>query len=358
MTAVPDTAATVPATPVTTDVLGNDTVSTAGAPLDPATVTVPTGPTHGTTTVNADGSIEYTPDAGFSGVDSYRYQVCDSSAPTPVCGTATVTISVVNAVAPVEDVATAAQNSPVTTDVLANDVTSPGGAALDPGSVTVATGPAHGTATAHAGGTITYSPDTDYSGPDSYTYRVCDTSAPTPVCATATVDLTVAANVVTAAPDTETTPPGAPVTTNVLGNDSVGTGGAPLDPASVTVPTGPAHGTTKVNPNGTIEYAPDAGFSGADTYTYRVCDTSTPTPVCDTAAVTVTVVNVVAASNVAVNTPQNTPLTTDVLVNDTVSVGGAPLDPGSVTVESGPSHGTTVERYGFSAALKRCCPAV
>merc|ERR1712065_109194 len=48
----------------------------------------------GSATVNPDGSISYTPNAGFVGSDSLTYQVCDNSTPTPLCDTATVTIVV------------------------------------------------------------------------------------------------------------------------------------------------------------------------------------------------------------------------------------------------------------------------
>ena len=46
----------------------------------------------------------------------------------------------------------------------------------------------------------------------------------------------------------------------------------------------PSNGTVTVNPNGTVIYLPNPGFTGRDTFGYRVC--STPTPVvCDDALV-------------------------------------------------------------------------
>ena len=340
VTAVNDASSTTPGVAVTTDVLANDTVS-AGA-LNPASVTVSTAPGHGTTSVDpATGKITYTPAANFSGVDSYQYTVCDSSSPTPVCGTATVTVTVPNAVTAVNDNAVTPQNTPVITSVLSNDSHAPGGSPLNPASVAVTAAAAHGTTTVNPDGTITYTPAANFSGTDSYSYQVCDSSSPTPACSTATVNVTVPVNVVTANPDSASTTPTAPVTTTVLGNDTVTTNGAPLNPASVVVTSVPAHGTTTVNPDGTIKYTPAAGFSGTDTYTYKVCDTSTPTPVCSSAPVTVSVVNVVTANPDSVTTPQNTAITTTVTANDTISAGGSPLNPASVTVTSGPAHGTT-----------------
>lgn len=53
-------------------------------------------PTHGTLVFNVDGSFTYTPKPGFSGVDSFRYEVCNGT----TCSAATVTITVRNGVSP------------------------------------------------------------------------------------------------------------------------------------------------------------------------------------------------------------------------------------------------------------------
>ena len=260
----------------------NDTTQ-SGQPLALPTVTVDPG--HGTTVVNGGGTITYTPAAGFSGTDSYTYEVCDTSHPTPVCDTAVVTIAVANVWTDHHVAVVTPHNTAATTALAA--VASTTGAPLDPASVTEETAPTHGTLTIdHATGAITYTPETGYAGPDSYTVTVCDTSTPAPECRDLTVPVTVKPNVVTAVDDTATTKAGAAVTTTVRANDTTASG-QPLGVPAVT--TGPAHGTAAVNADGTITYVPAAGFSGTDSYTYRVCDTSHPTPVCDTATVTVQV---------------------------------------------------------------------
>jgi len=43
----------------------------------------------------------------------------------------------------------------------------------------------------NADGSYTYTPNPNYLGPDSFTYQVCDLTLPTPLCATATVGITV-----------------------------------------------------------------------------------------------------------------------------------------------------------------------
>ena len=57
-------------------ILSNDTDSNAGQTL---TAVIVTQPSHGTVTVNPDGSIRYTPSSGLSGEDSYTYRAFDGS---------------------------------------------------------------------------------------------------------------------------------------------------------------------------------------------------------------------------------------------------------------------------------------
>jgi len=74
--AVNDSTTTDPETPVTIRVLVND-IQTDEDSLKLCNDAIVTQPTHGTVLVNADGTITYTPSAGFNGVDSFQYQICD-----------------------------------------------------------------------------------------------------------------------------------------------------------------------------------------------------------------------------------------------------------------------------------------
>jgi fimbrial isopeptide formation D2 family protein len=81
-----DTATTPQGQPVNINVLANDRGN-----LDPSTVKVQTPPTNGTVVVNPDGTITYTPRTGFSGTDTFTYQVCDTGGS---CTTSKVTVTV------------------------------------------------------------------------------------------------------------------------------------------------------------------------------------------------------------------------------------------------------------------------
>ena len=165
--------------------------------------------------------------------------------------------------------------------MLANDSDPDDG--LDPTSVAVLSGPSNGSTSVNPDGSIDYTPDADFFGTDSFTYEVCDLFG---ACDAAQVDITV--NSVndgpTAVDDSDTVDEDSSVTVDVLGNDSDPDDG--LNPASVTVTSGPSNGSTSVNPDGTIDYTPDPDFSGTDSFSYQVCDVA---GACDTATVDITV---------------------------------------------------------------------
>ena len=72
-------------------VLAND----SDADLNPLTATLVTGPSHGSLTLNADGSFNYTPATAFFGVDGFTYQIHDG---TSVGNIATVKLTVVQTI--------------------------------------------------------------------------------------------------------------------------------------------------------------------------------------------------------------------------------------------------------------------
>ncbi|OQW95282.1 MAG: hypothetical protein BWK79_02950, partial [Beggiatoa sp. IS2] len=191
-------------TPVAINVLANDSdpdgLNTAN--LTPS----PTSVNGGTITRNADSTLTYTPPTGFTGTDTFTYQVCDNGTPS-ACSTATVAVTVTVVTPPppppppVEptnaqpelqnDTATTDPNTPVTVAVLTNDRDPDGG--LDRGSVSISVEPKKGTVTVNSNGTITYTPNPDFTGgKDTLIYQVCDMTSP-PACNTAVVTITIPA---------------------------------------------------------------------------------------------------------------------------------------------------------------------
>jgi hypothetical protein len=143
------------------DVLANDTDVDAG----PKKVESKTNGAHGTVAITGGGTgLTYAPDANYCGADSFTYMLNGGS-------TATVSVTVTCVDDPpsaVNDSATVAEDSLANViDVLANDTDVDGGAK----TISTKTNGAHGTVTVNGGGlSLTYTPDANYCGPDSFTY--------------------------------------------------------------------------------------------------------------------------------------------------------------------------------------------
>ncbi|MCC8407961.1 CshA/CshB family fibrillar adhesin-related protein [Mucilaginibacter sp. UR6-1] len=246
-------------TPVTTVVKAND-----GTDATATTVTATNG-TRGTTTVDAQGRVTYTPQAGYAGVDTYTYVLTtgDGIASDPITVTINITPNGVN------DEAITNINTPVTTNVKAND----GPAAT--GATVTSTPGAHGTTTVNTDGNVIYTPVTGYIGKDVYTYTLTRDGIVSPPI---TVNVTVKPVPVS---DTDITPVNTAVTTTVKANDGAsGTG--------TTVTSTPGqHGITSVNAQGQVVYTPVAGYTGIDTYTYTL--TTPDGVVSDPVTVTITI---------------------------------------------------------------------
>lgn len=257
--AADDTASAQTDTPVTIAVLGND----SDIDGDSLTVTGTGTPAHGSVVVNANGTITYTPAAGYNGTDSFTYTVSDGHGGT---SSATVNLSVAapnhDPVA-ANDMATVDEDQSVIVSVLGNDSDSDGNSLTITGTGT----PAHGSVVVNANGTITYTPNANYNGSDSFTYTVSDGHGGT---ATASVGVTV--NTINdnpvAASDSASTAVNTSVQIAVLANDSDVDG----DSLSVTGSAGASHGTVTLGPGNAITYTPDGGFAGGDSFTYTVSD--------------------------------------------------------------------------------------
>lgn len=127
-------------------------------------------------------------------------------------------------------------------------------------------------------GTFTYSPDKGFTGKDTFTYKVCAPATPA-ICDTATVTIYVGPKAVD---DSGTTPKDTPYKGDAATGDKYPKG------SIFEAISKPAHGTVVMNPDGTFTYTPDKGFTGKDTFTYKVCAPWTPKQ-CSTATVTITV---------------------------------------------------------------------
>ncbi|HCT70727.1 MAG TPA: hypothetical protein DF409_06480 [Bacteroidales bacterium] len=159
--------------PVSVPVLENDTDCDNN--IDPSTVTVITNPANGFTMVDPqNGNILYTPNTGFHGTDTFIYRVCDLSG---LCDDATVTIVIEGEDPPapiyliaVADLDTTLVNTPRLITNMFNDIVPEGITA----GIEILTQPSNGYLELHSDMTVTYTPATDFTGMDEFTYILYD----------------------------------------------------------------------------------------------------------------------------------------------------------------------------------------
>ena len=263
-TAVDDIVTTAEDTAVDINVTANDTDPDSGTIL---AVTVVTTPSNGTAVI-ASGStttVTYTPNADYNGQDTFDYTVFDGT--DTDTGTVTVTVTAVNdAPVALDDTATTNEDTAVDVNVVTNDTDTEG----DTLSVTAVTTPSNGTAAIVSGSTttVTYTPNADYNGQDTFDYTVFDgTDTDT---GTVTVTVTAVNDAPTAVDDNAATAEDTAVDIIVVANDI----DAEEDTLSVTSVTTPSNGTAAIVSGNTttVTYTPDTDFNGQDTFDYTVFD--------------------------------------------------------------------------------------
>lgn len=338
-----DVIATNEDTLVSINVAANDTDVDAGDSPDTTTLALGTAPTNGTAVVN-NGLIDYTPDADYAGSDSFTYTIEDSSGAVSNAATVTVSVIGVNDVpVAVADPASVDEDDSVEVDVLANDSDIDG--TLDVTTVAIVNNGANGTAVVNSTtGVITYTPDADFNGSDSFTYQVDDNLGGTSNEATVSVTVNSINDAPVAANDTVTALlEDTPHNINVLGNDSDIDGA--LNVASVEVVSAPTNGATSVNTGtGMVTYTPSENYFGSDSFSYRVMDELGEWS--NTATVTLTIDSVndlPAAGDDSAVTDEDSSVLISLLDNDSDIDGTVDLT--TVVIASAASNGS-VDNHG------------
>ena len=323
-----DSAITTSGTPVSIDVLANDTDPNG----DVLTIASFNQGSNGSVT-QVGNNVVYAPVPGFTGTDTFTYVITDPAGHQSTA-TVTVTVGAVNPNAPValNDTAETTSGTPVTINVLAND-TDPNRDALTIAPAGFNQG-ANGAVT-QVGNNLVYTPVPGFTGTDTFTYIVTD---PAGNQSTGTVTVTVKAPIdPNTAPlvknESATTPSGTAVSVPVLANDTDPNG----DTLSITEYDRDAlHGTVTQDGNNLV-YTPTAGYIGEDRFTYTVSDGNGHTTV-GTVTVQVTptggFVEAAADSYPIVKNSIKTAL--GILVNDTLPAGANV----SISIVANPAHGS------------------
>ncbi len=310
---------------------------------DVLTAGIITGPANGTLALTADGSFLYTPNAGFAGTDTFTYAAADGTD----AATAIVTITVNDVIQPPITNADAfnvgedlALDVSAAWGVLANDF-DPQSMAL---SAELVTPPAHGQLVLDSSGAFRYTPDANFHGNDSFTYRAIN-AAGEMTEGTASIVVETINDAPTSSDDSFSVAAGGVLqtiaATGVQANDS------DIDSSSLTAKLlqGPTHGTLVFAADGSFTYTPAANYAGSDEFIYQLNDGMANSQVAHaTIAITPSVVlenTRPVVHNDHYELPGDVPFTvpaSGILANDTDAENDALI----AQFFGGPQHGTVV----------------
>ena len=344
--ALDDTATTDEDTAVTIDVLDND----SDPDNQPLTITEATVPAEQGSVEIVNGQLVFTPADDFNGEATISYTVSD---PDDNMDTANVVVTVSpvdDAPEALDDTATTDEDTAVTIDVLDND-SDPDNQPL---TITEATVPAEQGSVEIVNGQLVFTPTPDFNGEATISYTVTD-----PDGNTDTANVVVTVNPVDDAPealdDTATTDEDTAVTIDVLDNDS----DPDNQPLTITEATVPAEQGSVEIVNGQLVFTPAPDFNGEATISYTVSDPDGNT---DDALVTVTVKGMSDAPDAeddCAATLEDTPVTIDVLENDsdpdgqplTITEANVPSDQGTVEIVDGKLVFSPAENFNGPATI-------
>ncbi|MBY3750727.1 tandem-95 repeat protein [Vibrio parahaemolyticus] len=247
-----------------------------------------------------NGIATITPTADWNGSETLTFTATDPSGES-VSQTVDFTVTPVADI--VADKATVVEDTPTIIKVLGNDAFEGDDKVV---SLDAENGPKNGTVIVNNDGTVTYTPDDNYVGKDTFTYIV--TSGGVSESTTVEVNVTPVNDAPVAKDDIATTQEDTAVTIDVLPNDS-DVDGDKLSIQSATVPE--AQGKVEIV-EGKLVFTPTENFNGDAEITYTVTDGS----LTDQAKVTVTVNPVDDAPTIKVDAVES--ITEDAVSTDTV----------------------------------------
>jgi len=213
------------------------------------TYTVTNNPTDGTLSGTAP-NLTYTPNTGYFGSDSFKFRVNNG---TNDSAKATVSITINEVTAPVAD----DQSVDTYTDTL-TDITLTG---TDDQEYIIVTTPTHGTLSGTAPD-VKYISESGYTGTDSFTFKVNNGTEDSNI---ATVSINVQAIPLPIADEQSV------VTTEDTDLGIILSGSDSKDRAlTYSIVTHPPHGTLSGTLPNNLTYTPDTGYSGDDSFTFKV----------------------------------------------------------------------------------------
>ncbi|WP_228733021.1 tandem-95 repeat protein [Pseudoalteromonas ostreae] len=300
-------------------------------------------PQFGSVSLNSDGSFSYQHDGSENHGDSFTFQVSDSAGALSAVQTVTLTVApVADAPVAMDDSATTAEDTPVNFSLVANDSDAEDDLVVASAAIVL---PASKGTVSITNGIATYTPNSNVTGTDTFTYTVKDAALNTSTAATVTVTITPVNDLpevqaISLSVDEDT----ASAVTNVrsLASDVEDT----IPTGSINLVRAPSSGQVVFDQAaGTLVYTPDANVTGQDSFTYTITDSEGGVSLPGTVTVNIGAVNdrpVVADDAVA--TDEDTATTLAILANDS-DVEDSGFNAANVSLEN---QGTGAGMYDFA----------
>ena len=264
-----------------------------------------------------NGKLVYSPDPGFTGTDIFTFKLNDGAASSEP---ATVAIDVTANNPPLADFQSVKtpEDTPVVINLTGND---PDGDTLN---YTVIKEPTHGQLSGTAPN-LTYKPNANFNGPDSFTFKVNDGAVDSFV-ATISITVTAVNDAPTATANKATIQEDTPGPVTLSGSDLDG------DSLTYTIVTNPSHGSLSGTEPDLI-YTPDINYNGADSFTFRANDGTTDS------APAVFSIEVIPADDPPVAHPGSITLAEDTSAKITLEADDPDGDPLTYSIVRQPSNG-------------------
>ena len=210
-------------------------------------------------TVTLNGNVaSYTPNTHFNGTDTFTYKANDGTSDSNL-GTVTIVVNAIDDDPNTNDIsATTDEDNAIDISLTADEYDGQNY------SFGIIANPSNGTATL-SGTTVTYTPNQDWNGTDTFTFEATDDRTARTNVATATIT-------VNAVNDT-------PTSSEVSGSSNedtaidVALSATDVDQDNLTysVVSDVSNGTTSISES-TLTYTPNQDWNGTDTFTYKVND--------------------------------------------------------------------------------------
>jgi len=267
-----------------TSVLANDT-----DPDGPSLTATLTGGLNAASafTLNPNGTFSYSHDGGGATSDFFTYEVCDNGTPN-LCDDGRVDIAITQLSLTQADPQSTSTSVDVPVIITLTGVAEPEDLPL---VFSIVSPPSNGSVTSpttvsDTSANVTYSPALGFEGDDQFTFQVEDNKG---VTDTAVVTIQVidesGSETVNAFDVSLAIDEGTPVTVTLSATTTS------EDPVTFAIATSPSNGTLGAlvpdagSISATVDYTPNAGFTGVDSFTYDACIPAG----CDTGTVTITV---------------------------------------------------------------------